>query len=264
MDEREALLRAVAAHPDEDTPRLMYADLLDELGGGANTARARFIRIQIDLARNPGRSWFANADRLSEVARLAGQFADVWLAELPKWAADEARKQKLRADDFPRGFLSAFRVSAGTFVAQGDQLLGLAPVTHVIVTGQPLKRPGMRSLLGAPHLNRVRALALPGCDGQLTADLMASSPALGSLEELDLSNSGLTDAGAALLARPVDLGRLRVLTAWRSSLTGAGAETLLSSPWLPNLRTLDLRGAPDGYRWAREIRSRCAKKSLLV
>lgn len=33
MTDQETLLRAVAAHPDEDTPRLVYADLLTNSGG---------------------------------------------------------------------------------------------------------------------------------------------------------------------------------------------------------------------------------------
>jgi uncharacterized protein (TIGR02996 family) len=34
-----ALYAAILAHPEEDTPRLMYADWLDEQGGGENAAR---------------------------------------------------------------------------------------------------------------------------------------------------------------------------------------------------------------------------------
>jgi uncharacterized protein (TIGR02996 family) len=41
------LLRAILAEPDEDTPRLMYADWLEEKGG---SARAEFVRVQCELA----------------------------------------------------------------------------------------------------------------------------------------------------------------------------------------------------------------------
>lgn len=43
-----ALLRACAQFPDDDTPRLMYADCLEENGDGA---RAEFVRHQCELAR---------------------------------------------------------------------------------------------------------------------------------------------------------------------------------------------------------------------
>lgn len=263
MDEREVLLRAVAANPDEDTPRLMYADLLDELGGDANAARARLIRIQIDLARNPGRSWFANSGRLSDASRLAGQFADVWLDELPKWAAESARKQRLRADDFPRGFLETYHVAPGTFAAQGDQLLDLAPVTRV-VAGQFPKPRVVQEFFAAPVLQRVRVLALPESHGDTVAGAVKTSKVLGNLEELDLSGSNLTDAGARALAQAADLGNLHTLTVRSRSLSEQGVSALLAALWLPKLRVVDARGAYDGYRWARHLRTRFPKKTLLV
>ena len=43
-----AFLDAILAHPDDDGPRLVYADWLDEQG---QAARAEFIRVQCELAR---------------------------------------------------------------------------------------------------------------------------------------------------------------------------------------------------------------------
>src|SRR5262249_45745326 len=48
MSDEDALLAAIATHPEEDTPRLMYADWLDE---HARSIRAEFIRGQIEIAR---------------------------------------------------------------------------------------------------------------------------------------------------------------------------------------------------------------------
>src|SRR5262245_43618414 len=47
-DSRDALYRAICAEPDEDTPRLAYADLVEEEG---DRLRAGFIRAQIAHAR---------------------------------------------------------------------------------------------------------------------------------------------------------------------------------------------------------------------
>jgi uncharacterized protein (TIGR02996 family) len=52
-DTRAHLLAAVRAHPDEDTPRLVYADWLQEYGDDADRARAEFIRVQVELAKVP-------------------------------------------------------------------------------------------------------------------------------------------------------------------------------------------------------------------
>src|SRR4029079_16595187 len=49
-DSRDALYRAICAFPDEDTPRLAYADLIEEEGDGVGAA---FIRAQVALANVP-------------------------------------------------------------------------------------------------------------------------------------------------------------------------------------------------------------------
>jgi uncharacterized protein (TIGR02996 family) len=46
----DAFLQAILESPDDDTPRLVYADWLDEYG---ETDRAEFIRVQIALAALP-------------------------------------------------------------------------------------------------------------------------------------------------------------------------------------------------------------------
>jgi len=53
-------LRAILEAPDDDGPRLVYADWLEERG---EEARAEFIRVQVELARTP--------DRINEPIELA-------------------------------------------------------------------------------------------------------------------------------------------------------------------------------------------------
>jgi uncharacterized protein (TIGR02996 family) len=48
MSDAPALLEAIRAAPDDDAPRLVYADWLDEHG---QPERAEFIRVQCELAR---------------------------------------------------------------------------------------------------------------------------------------------------------------------------------------------------------------------
>ncbi len=52
MTPDEALLSAIRAEPDDDGPRLVYADWLEEHG---EQPRAEFIRVQCELARLPGK-----------------------------------------------------------------------------------------------------------------------------------------------------------------------------------------------------------------
>jgi uncharacterized protein (TIGR02996 family) len=47
VSDEEALLRAIWAEPDDDAPRLVYAEWLEENG---QSERAEFIRVQCVLA----------------------------------------------------------------------------------------------------------------------------------------------------------------------------------------------------------------------
>ena len=49
MTPDEAFLGDIIEHPDDDTPRLVYSDWLEEHGKEAGRARAEFIRLQIEL-----------------------------------------------------------------------------------------------------------------------------------------------------------------------------------------------------------------------
>jgi uncharacterized protein (TIGR02996 family) len=54
-----AILRAVCDRPEDDLPRLVYADWLEDHAGytpdpDAAGTRAEFIRVQVELARAPG------------------------------------------------------------------------------------------------------------------------------------------------------------------------------------------------------------------
>src|SRR5438067_8376736 len=98
-----AFWKAICAEPDEDTPRLVFADWLDEQGDPASAARAEFIRAQIELARlDP---WTERAvDLKIREQVLLRDHRDKWLAEIPEWAnAEEVR--------FERGFLYGLRCS---------------------------------------------------------------------------------------------------------------------------------------------------------
>src|SRR4051812_25885328 len=50
MPDDDAFLRAIIDNPDDDLPRLVYADWLDEHG---DPDRAEFIRLQCAMARPP-------------------------------------------------------------------------------------------------------------------------------------------------------------------------------------------------------------------
>ena len=99
-DDRDLLLSAVLDAPADDTARLVYADILDELGGARNCARAELIRVQVEIARTPHA--VSNCDGSVEIPNpaLAPLRARAH-AILKRWAASFL-PQSLRA-----GFVSS-------------------------------------------------------------------------------------------------------------------------------------------------------------
>src|SRR5262245_28249564 len=93
--EAEAFLQRIRAFPDDDTPRLIFADWLDAQGNPAGAewgeARAKFIRVQIALARladEEGREGESALDRealrrlYEEERALRKAHEDEWTAPL--------------------------------------------------------------------------------------------------------------------------------------------------------------------------------------
>ena len=119
MTEREALLRAVRAHPDADTPRLVYADWLQERG---DDERAELIRAQCRM-RAPGLpddDFRALSARTNEL--LSAHGAEWKRAELPQFETFVTRYGPLYARTSPpglrwgafrRGFVESAVVSPG-------------------------------------------------------------------------------------------------------------------------------------------------------
>jgi uncharacterized protein (TIGR02996 family) len=76
MNEREAFIEAIATNPDEDTPRLAFADWLQENG---EEARAEFVRLTCALARRPYQWDDPDRDR---VIGLLSRHLPEWFGEL--------------------------------------------------------------------------------------------------------------------------------------------------------------------------------------
>src|SRR5262245_51579788 len=92
-----ALYQAILAHPDDDTPRLVYADWLDEHG---DHDRAEFIRVQCRLARMNEWDDGYTADHL-RATRLLHEHEMKW-SERPEGVPPNGLALKA----FVRGFLS--------------------------------------------------------------------------------------------------------------------------------------------------------------
>src|SRR5579884_893933 len=97
LAEHEAFLRAIFDAPDDDTPRLVYADFLDEHG---DPDRAELIRVQCQLAGLRSRSELVDGRDLRRRERELVNKLHPEL-ELIHWTAEERARI-----NFDRGFLT--------------------------------------------------------------------------------------------------------------------------------------------------------------
>ena len=169
----QSLLAAVLADPDDDAPRLIYADWLDEQG---DCDRAEFIRVQCELARVPNPHNFQRGDDVSNgfrccrcrfclLARREEESVGGWSAlphNRPAWLSgwfpggdrrpvvdwyrgelgvaaieggpDSASRPR---GTFRRGFVRAVRCSAADWLPHGDAITAAQPVEEVTLTTWP-------------------------------------------------------------------------------------------------------------------------------
>lgn len=128
MTTEDALLAAVIADPDADTPRLVYADWLDDHGGDAGRDRAEFIRVQVELARYPGR----HPDRVRLYDRqdaLLGRHGKAWARAVARPGHGSVA--------FRRGFPDQLWTYRSTN-SQPDTDLAAAPLAEGVVVRSPI------------------------------------------------------------------------------------------------------------------------------
>ncbi len=199
----DGFLRAIAAEPEEDVHRLVYADWLDEHG---EPERAEFTRMQCEEAR---RVMFDDAHNV-----LRRRIQDLLTAQGWRWlAADwpEAEPgQPMHGLVFERGFFC--RVSMADRGLSAEQLREIArtrPLLALIrwwdLSGNSIGSAGLQALAACPWLGRLEWLDLRRCtcdnDGWKA---LAASPHLPALARLIVTwpdQPGQADAIRAIFRR---------------------------------------------------------------
>src|SRR5262245_25005118 len=185
MPLEEAFLEDIRTHPEDDTPRLVYADWLDERG---DADRAELIRVQCELAW-PGvdQRRRAELERRQQGLLAAGEGG--WAGPLEAWGCTW---------EFRRGFIEHVRIDATVFLSHAAALFAAAPVRSVELHQTAGVLPAVAA---SPYLARLSALDL-GIErmGAGGAKALASSPHLTGLTTLLIGNSGVGNEGAAALA----------------------------------------------------------------
>ena len=254
--EEAAFLRLIAAAPDDDAPRLIYADWLDERGD----PRGGFIRAQCALARLP-----ADDPPPPTSKRSRGNSS-------PPTPPSGTHPLADRVDGwgFRRGFVEDVTLSAAAFLrARRRAGHGRAP-PHPPPAGRRRRprpavarpgaaaRPRARPVRQPPRRRRrgrTRAVAAPGearsarpelqrADRRRRPRLLAGR-AWPRLHTLDLrGNEAITGRSAAFLARATGLPALATLDLSDNRLDGPGVGALAHSPALPRLADLRVGRQP--------------------
>jgi uncharacterized protein (TIGR02996 family) len=281
----EAFLADICEHPDDDAPRLIYADWLEEHG---QSERAEFIRVQLELARlsEDAPHW----PRLkSREAALREEYEAAWTEPLSDLIPTSDTPFSPRYE-FRRGFIEFLQLEGDAFVRRGADYFARTPLREIWLPEQE----EYDALASCPHLARLSTLNLTcarlsaefspdvlisspylcgltdfylrndpdmGCLDRSGLVVLATTPHLNRLRTLDLSSNWIGDEGVEIVARAHCLSGLEHLHLGQSDIGDAGVRMLAATPALSNLRSLDLEGNPIGEAGLRALlKSRYLKR----
>lgn len=249
MSDRSALYHSVLAHPDDDTPRLVYADWLEENGFDEE---AEFIRVECRL--ESGSPVDADHDLLLERQQELRQ----WLSahtDPPKLAFPAG----LRVDSGKHWWNQTRRGFPRFLTFDANRRPGLRAIRELVAAltkafaALPTRWLVVRSItveqLAALLRNPV-IVALDGFTIELAMSdeprddacrLVADCPHLRNLHVLSI-NFAMSEVGAGTLARSEHLGGVRRFVLNPSALTQISMRQLSAGGWFRGLNELVLAG----------------------
>jgi uncharacterized protein (TIGR02996 family) len=192
MDSQEEMLLAeIVENPDDDMPRLIYADWLEERGD----PRAEFIRVQCELV-NPGSQVPMSELQRTERRLIAAHRAE-WLDQLG---------MPLMWYDFRRGFVEDAVVRAAAFIWQQGRLLEVSPIRHLRIHLTDIEQAAAFARIASlRHLRRLH-LSANQASRALLAPLLASDH-LRDLQQLFLLDARLEHSEIQSLRRKIAQAR---------------------------------------------------------
>jgi uncharacterized protein (TIGR02996 family) len=231
-NQEQAFLEAILERPDDDAPRLIFADWLDEHG---DTDRAEFIRVQCAIAaKDLPTSRRAKFDRRQQ--ELLERHGSEWAHPL---------RPLVLSWNFHRGFIDEIVVYNDLFLVAAEQIFRRAPIRHLKIQLDPhgIARP-IAALAESEHLGRLRSLNLSGnrLESRHVRALVVSEH-LSRLTDLDLSHNRIGDGGIRALAASPLLSRLERLILHGNDIGPTGMRALGRSilKWSHSAQGLRLR-----------------------
>ncbi|MBN9121375.1 MAG: TIGR02996 domain-containing protein [Planctomycetes bacterium] len=258
MSDQSALLAAIVAKPDEDMPRLAYADWLDEnLPDGrpspssGPSARAEYIRVQCALARLPfdAPDYPELLEREEDLAAWLGAHTDgdeeaPRLPDCFEWSGSFDSGDDR---DFCRGFPAEMCYEDYEDEPQ-DNIDRILPALADAFAHSTVRTLRMEDAYGAEIAGVVADPVVAGLRGLLLSDIadddedtalraIADSPHLGGLRRLAV-DFGADEDSLRRLAKARHLGALEHFSL--DYPTPAGLKPLGEARWFRNLRSLQM------------------------
>jgi uncharacterized protein (TIGR02996 family) len=233
MSMHDAFMADIVANPDDDTPRLVYADWLEDNG---DPERAAFIRAQCRLAAM-GRYELERYDLEGELDALLKKNARRWLKPLAKITSNV---------EFRRGFPHRFALPAAKFVEKGEEVFSAAPTLCEYRVLKP--KEAWDEMLACPALEKVTSFDAGHQPGITIprVQALAGAKRLRNLRDLNLSDTALGRCITELAGSP-HLGRVEKLNVSGCGLAGRALDTFLNASSLAkNLSSLDISG--NGFK----------------
>jgi uncharacterized protein (TIGR02996 family) len=246
-DEQAALLAAIVADPDDDAPRLVYADWLQEHG---DEEQAEFIRESIKLSWMP-RGADGRDELFVRLLGLEGARGEAWI----KGVGLQVAPLGWANAGFERGLLTeAVYRRVRDFIAEGPILFARFPVCKLTISYYPYSNDAQK-FIAMPELARLRSLTLGAqrdfhalsrlCPNFLNA--VIHSPHLSGLRELFVMDCELRDEHLFALADCPNLTALTTLdlSGKPQMTTPYGQLAILRSPHLAGIKKLSLANGDE-------------------
>jgi uncharacterized protein (TIGR02996 family) len=239
MGIEDAFLHDILAHPDDDAPRLIYADWLDE----HNDPHGEFIRIQCALAQlsdEDPRRWPLELREQELLREHEGRW-------LPKGIGKTSCV-------FRRGFVEEITLFVQDFFTVVERLFEQIPLKHIRLRGTSHSEEtgrwreqglGWRQVAQSPCLARLRGLSLGFSLDVEDLQRLSESPYLTNLMELRLLGPLIIGEGEIARIdweRAINAPALRSLTFANQDFHIEELPILAISSSLTSLRELNLSG----------------------
>ncbi|HJZ54541.1 MAG TPA: TIGR02996 domain-containing protein [Gemmataceae bacterium] len=234
LSDRQALIAAIIEHPEEDTPRLAFADWLDERGDAYFADWAALIRSQVEAART---------ERFSpRWVELVRDQQALFTKRKKEW--DINWDCRLGRCPFRRGFREGVALELKDFASRAPMAFDANPVRalRLFDLAAARRRSAFPDVIEFPGLERVETLDVANNPAAAVRELLdLASPRLPRLRALGVGRSHLIAGEVGdLLANPA-FGRLDALDLHENPLfLESRPESLFHAPALARVRWLDL------------------------